>query len=239
MFRQKKTQYIEQLNKLNSLITVIKPSSVISEEFRTLRTNIQFSMVDKKFTTLMFTSASPGEGKTTVASNVAVVFASQGKKVLLIDADMRNPSVHQMFNLLNHSGLTNLLTEDKMNIQDVVHQTRIKNLYVLTCGVIPPNPSELLASNKMDQLLDNLKEKFDLIIFDLPPILAVTDAQVMANKTDGTIFVIRNGVAEKNNLYKAKELLEHVHANVIGVVYNDKKRSTDTAYHYYGIENEG
>ena len=234
MFKQKKTQHNEQVN---SLITVMKPSSVISEEFRTLRTNIQFSMVDKKFTTLMFTSASPGEGKTTVASNVAVVFASQGKKVLLIDADMRNPSVHQLFNLLNHKGLTDLLTGDNSSIQDIVHQTMIKNLFVLTCGIIPPNPSELLASNRMNQLMDNLKDHFDLILFDLPPILAVTDAQVMANKTDGTIFVIRNGVAEKNNLYKAKELLEHVHANVIGVVYNDKKRSTDAAYHYYGMEN--
>lgn len=234
MFKQKKTHHQEQVN---SLITVVKPSSVISEEFRTLRTNIQFSMVDKKFATLMFTSASPGEGKTTVASNVAVVFASQGKKVLLIDADMRNPSVHKLFNLLNYKGLTNLLTEDNASIQDVVHQTEINNLSVLTCGVIPPNPSELLASNRMNQLTERLKEHFDLILFDLPPILAVTDAQIMANKTDGTIFVIRNGVAEKNNLYKAKELLEHVHANVIGVVYNDKKRSTDAAYHYYGIEN--
>lgn len=234
MFKQKKTHHQEQVN---SLITVVKPSSVISEEFRTLRTNIQFSMVDKKFATLMFTSASPGEGKTTVASNVAVVFASQGKKVLLIDADMRNPSVHKLFNLLNYKGLTNLLTEDKASIQDIVHQTEINNLSVLTCGVIPPNPSELLASNRMNQLMERLKEHFDLILFDLPPILAVTDAQIMANKTDGTIFVIRNGVAEKNNLYKAKELLEHVHANVMGVVYNDKKRSTDAAYHYYGIEN--
>lgn len=234
MFKQKKTHHQEQVN---SLITVVKPSSVISEEFRTLRTNIQFSMVDKKFATLMFTSASPGEGKTTVASNVAVVFASQGKKVLLIDADMRNPSVHKLFNLLNYKGLTNLLTEDKASIQDIVHQTEINNLSVLTCGVIPPNPSELLASNRMNQLMERLKEHFDLILFDLPPIIAVTDAQIMANKTDGTIFVIRNGVAEKNNLYKAKELLEHVHAKVIGVVYNDKKRSTDAAYHYYGIEN--
>ncbi|MBM6615849.1 CpsD/CapB family tyrosine-protein kinase [Desemzia sp. RIT804] len=234
MFRQKKTQHNKEGN---NLITLMKPSSVISEEFRTLRTNIQFSMVDKKFTTLMFTSASPGEGKTTVASNVAVVFASQGKKVLLVDADMRNPSVHQQFNLLNHKGLTNLLTEEKVNIQDIVQQTVVKDLFVLTCGIIPPNPSELLASNKMDQLMDKLTNYFDLILFDLPPILAVTDAQVMANKTDGTIFVIRNGVAEKNNLYKAKELLEHVHANVIGVVYNDKKRSSESAYHYYGVEN--
>lgn len=234
MFRQKKTQHNEEGN---SLITLMKPSSVISEEFRTLRTNIQFSMVDKKFKTLMFTSASPGEGKTTVASNVAVVFASQGKKILLVDADMRNPSVHQLFSVLNHKGLTDLLTDDQTRVQDIVHQTVIKNLFILSCGIIPPNPSELLASNRMDQLLRRLKDSFDLIIFDLPPILAVTDAQVMANKTDGTIFVIRDGVAEKNNLYKAKELLDHVQANVIGVVYNDKKRSTDAAYHYYGIEN--
>jgi len=193
-------------------------------------------MVDKQLSTLMFTSAAPGEGKTTVASNVAVVFASQGKRVLLIDADMRNPSVHRLFNFVNHRGLTNLLTENKTTIQDVVHRTTKKNLFVLTCGLIPPNPSELLASKRMDQLIENLKKHFDMIIFDLPPILAVTDAQVMANKTDGTVFVIRDGVAEKQSLYKAKELLEHVHANVIGVVYNDKKREENPAYQYYGIE---
>lgn len=233
MFNQKK---ISHSQKLNSLVTLIKPSSVISEEFRTLRTNIQFSMVDKQLSTLMFTSAAPGEGKTTVASNVAVVFASQGKRVLLVDADMRNPSVHRLFNFVNHRGLTNLLTEHKTTIQDVVHRTTKKNLFVLTCGLIPPNPSELLASKRMDQLIENMKKHFDLIIFDLPPILAVTDAQVMANKTDGTVFVIRDGVAEKQSLYKAKELLEHVHANVIGVVYNDKKREENPAYQYYGIE---
>lgn len=233
MFNQKK---ISHNQKLNSLITLIKPSSVISEEFRTLRTNIQFSMVDKQLSTLMFTSAAPGEGKTTVASNVAVVFASQGKRVLLVDADMRNPSVHRLFNFVNHRGLTNLLTEYKTTIQDVIHRTTKKNLFVLTCGLIPPNPSELLASKRMDQLIENMKKHFDLIIFDLPPILAVTDAQVMANKTDGTVFVIRDGVAEKQSLYKAKELLEHVQANVIGVVYNDKKREEHPAYQYYGIE---
>lgn len=223
----------------NSLITVAKPSSVISEEFRTLRTNIQFSMVDKELSTLIITSAGAGEGKTTVASNIAVVFASQGKRVLLIDADMRNPSVHQMFDLVNHNGLTNLLTENQVSIQDIdhtVHLVPIENLFILTCGLIPPNPSELLASKKMDQLLETLKGHFDLIIFDMPPIIAVTDAQVMANKTDGTIFVIRDSVAEKNDLYKAKELLDHVHANVIGVVYNDKKRPANPAYRYYGTE---
>lgn len=233
MFNRKKTAHSE---KLNSLITLIKPSSIISEEFRTLRTNIQFSMVDKQLSTLMFTSAAPGEGKTTVASNVAIVFASQGKRVLLIDADMRNPSVHRLFNFVNHRGLTNLLTENKTSIQDVAHRTTKKNLFVLTCGLIPPNPSELLASKRMDQLIENMKKHFDLIIFDLPPILAVTDAQVMANKTDGTVFVVRDGVAEKHSLYKAKELLENVHANVIGVVYNDKKRTENPAYQYYGVE---
>lgn len=236
MFRKKTVQHNENHN---SLITVVKPSSVISEEFRTLRTNIQFSMVDKELGTLMFTSASAGEGKSTVASNVAVVFASQGKKVLLIDADMRSPSIHHLFNLVNHKGLTTLLTEEKVTLQDIqdtVHPVMIDNLFVLTCGVIPPNPSELLASKKMDQLIATMKDYFDLIVFDMPPILAVTDAQVMANKTDGTVFVIRDGVAEKSSLHRAKELLDHVHANVIGVVYNDKKRSTNSAYHYYGME---
>ncbi|MGB3159716.1 MAG: CpsD/CapB family tyrosine-protein kinase [Carnobacterium sp.] len=217
-----------------SLITLTKPSSVIAEQFRTIRTNIQFSMVDAELKTIMVTSAAPGAGKSTISANLAVTMAMQGKRVLLVDADMRKPTVHKTFKLPNQNGLTTLLTEKDVEIKDIAHRTPTEGLYVITSGVIPPNPSELLASNRMSTLIKEFEEVFDLIIFDTPPIIAVTDAQVMASKVDGTVFVINKGVANKEMVKKSKELLEMVKANVIGAVFNRVELSPDTYYHYYG-----
>lgn len=215
------------------LITLTNANVMISEEFRSLRTNIQFSMINKSLRSLMVTSAEPGEGKSTIAANVAIVFASQGQKVLLIDADMRNPNLNKIFRVPNHRGLSTLLKNEELTLQAVSYSTPQKNLSLLTSGALPVNPSELLASSRMERLIEILKAEFDLLIFDLPPIIAVTDAQVLANKTDGTIFVVRRGVAEKKNLLKAKLLLEHAHANVIGIVFNGKKRLKRKGYGYY------
>lgn len=217
-----------------SLITLTKPSSVIAEQFRTIRTNIQFSMVDTELKTIMVTSAAPGAGKSTVSANLAVTMAMQGKRVLLVDADLRKPTVHKTFKLPNQNGLTTLLTEKDVEIKDIAHRTPTEGLYVITSGVIPPNPSELLASNRMSTLIKEFEEVFDLIIFDTPPVIAVTDAQVMASKVDGTVFVINKGVANKEMVKKSKELLEMVKANVIGAVFNRVELSPDTYYHYYG-----
>lgn len=221
-----------------SLVTITKPNSTIAEQFRTIRTNIQFSMIDKELKSLVFTSSGPGEGKSTTSANVAVVFATQGKRVLLVDADMRKPTVHKSFQLSNHEGLTTLLTEKSVALGNVINETQIENLYVLTSGPIPPNPSELLDSKKMNTIIEALEASFDLILFDMPPIVSVTDAQVMASKTDGTVFVIRNGVANKDAVLKAKELLEIVNANVVGTIFNGLEKRKDKAYKYYGIEGE-
>lgn len=217
-----------------SLITLTRPSSVIAEQFRTIRTNIQFSMVDQDLKTIVVTSAGPGAGKSTISANLAVMFASQGKKVLLVDADMRKPTVHKTFRLPNHDGLTTLLTEKGVQISDIAHRASIEGLFIITSGVIPPNPSELLASKRMDRLMNELEQIFDLIIFDMPPVIAVTDAQVMASKVDGAIFVIPKGLTNKDMVLKSKDLLEKVHANVIGAIFNRVEISNDNYYYYYG-----
>ncbi|MCA9766435.1 MAG: CpsD/CapB family tyrosine-protein kinase [Carnobacterium sp.] len=231
MFRNKKVTVSAERP---SLITLTRPSSIIAEQFRTIRTNIQFSMVDTELKTLVVTSAAPGAGKSTVSANLAITMAMQGKSVLLVDTDLRKPTVHKTFKLPNKEGLTTLLTEKEAVIKKIAHRMPTEGLYVITSGIIPPNPSELLASNRMSLLIKELEEIFDLIIFDTPPVIAVTDAQVMASKVDGTLFVINKGVADKEMVKKSKELLDMVHANVIGAVFNRVELSPDTYYHYYG-----
>ncbi|MER2173165.1 MAG: CpsD/CapB family tyrosine-protein kinase [Carnobacterium sp.] len=232
MFNKKKKQL--DTNERPSLVTLTRPSSVIAEQFRTIRTNIQFSMVDKNLKTLVITSAGPGAGKSTISANLAVTFAMQGKKVLIVDADMRKPTVHKTFRLPNRDGLTTLLTERDVEIKDIAHRLDTEGLFIITSGVIPPNPSELLASNRMNQLITEFEDLFDLIIFDMPPVIAVTDAQVMASKVDGTIFVVNKDGADKEMVTKSKDLLEKVKANVIGVVFNRVELKGDNYYYYYG-----
>lgn len=227
--KSKKQKIIENSRKL---IAKYNPKSPISEQYRTIRTNIQFSAVDQDIRSIIVTSSGPGEGKSTTAGNMAVVFAQQGKKVLLIDADLRKPTVHYTFNLLNNSGLTAVLTK-RMELIDAVIQTDEQNLFVLPSGPVPPNPSELLASKSMDGLVNQCLEQFDMIIMDTPPILSVTDAQILANKCDGTILVVSSGKTETDKAIKAKELLDSVNANILGVVLNNKKMEKNDQYYYY------
>lgn len=233
MFFKKKKNQVGSTER-PSLITLTRPSSVVAEQFRTIRTNAHFSMVDTDLKSLSITSAGPGAGKSTVAANLAASFATEGKKVLLVDTDMRKPTVHKTFRLPNHDGLTTLLTDRNTELADVIHRLDTENLFVLTSGAIPPNPAELLASNRMEQLKSELEGLFDLVIFDLPPVIAVTDAQIMASKTDGTIFVINKGGADKDMVLKSKELLDKVQANVLGAVFNRVETTNDHYYAYYG-----
>ena len=212
-----------------SLITLIDPSSPISEQYRTIRTNIQFaSSADKQIKTLVVTSSGPAEGKTTTSVNLAVVFAKSGQRVLLVDADMRKPTVYKTFNLNNASGLST-----STSVLEVAQKTVIDNLSVLTSGPKPPNPSELLGSARMNQVIEEAKKLYDVVIFDMPPVVAVTDAQIMASKADGTILVVRENVARKEFLTKARDLLNMVQARIIGVVYNGAEHSKDSGYYYY------
>lgn len=234
MFKNKQRK-IESNGERPSLITLTRPSSVISEQFRTIRTNINFSMIDRNLKTLSITSAGPGAGKSTISANLAVTFAQEGKRVLLVDTDLRKPTVHKTFRVPNKDGLTTLLTNRETDITDIVHPTDTENLFLITSGVIPPNPAELLGSNRMIQLMSEFEQIFDLVIFDLPPIVAVTDAQIISSKTDGTIFVINKGGADKDMVLKAKELLEKVNANVLGAIFNRVEIKEDHYYYaYYG-----
>ncbi|MEH7130266.1 CpsD/CapB family tyrosine-protein kinase [Neobacillus drentensis] len=223
------------INTKRKLITLSNPRSPISEQYRTIRTNVQFSSIDQEVKSLMITSSGPGEGKSTTVANMGVVFAQQGKKVLLVDADLRKPTVHYTFNLTNTFGLTSVLTK-QTTLEKVVCETNEKNLFILPSGPIPPNPAELLGSKAMDAFFEEAIESFDLVLFDTPPVLAVTDAQILANRCDGTILVVSSGKTEIDHSTKSKELLISANAKILGVVLNNKKMKESNQYYYYGAK---
>ena len=229
LFKKKNKEQTDRIG----IVVSDNPTSIVSEQFRTIRTNIQFSMIDKDLKTISVTSATPSSGKTTVASNLAGAFAASDLKVLLVDTDMRKPTVHKVFHVQNHPGLTNLLTDRTLVIEDAVRHSYVNHLDYITCGVIPPNPSELLNSKRMSELIKQMEEQYDLVIFDHPPLLTVTDAQIMATKVDGTIVVVPQGEVKKAELDQAAELLEKVNANVLGSVLNKVDADSDS-YYYYG-----
>lgn len=225
------------------LITFKEPNSPMSESYRTLRTNIQFSSFDKKVKTLLVTSSGPGEGKTTTSSNLAIVMAQGGNKTLLIDCDQRKPQIHKVFGFSNENGLSNILvSENEIDINVGVHKTKQPNLHVLSSGTRPPNPAELLGSEKMKNFIEELKKTYDCIILDTPPIVMVTDAQILAQYTDGCLLVVSSGEAERDQVIKAKGLLEKVNAKILGIIINKIDSKKKGYYHYqyeYGGENKG
>ena len=201
----------------SELIVASSPKSLVSEGFRTLRTNLQFSTVDEELQTIAVVSSMQGEGKSYVSANLACAFAQAGEKVLLIDCDMRRGRLHKIFNLDNEKGFSNLLISDIKNYSDYIQKTEIKNLSVLTMGTVPPNPSELLASIKNEKLLKILKEKFDIIIYDCVPVTGLTDSLIMAKMVDKTIIVASSKVTPVELLQNTKKSLLNVGANLAGV----------------------
>ncbi|MFP7156257.1 CpsD/CapB family tyrosine-protein kinase [Priestia aryabhattai] len=234
MARKNKAQKNDKMLTLKRrLLAHNSPKDPVAEQYRTIRTNIQFSNVDQDIKTIIVTSSGAEEGKSTTTSNLATVYAQQGLKVLLIDADLRKPTGHYTFRLENHIGLTNVLTRQS-TLAQAVQASEIPHLSVLTSGPIPPNPSELLASVQMAELLKEMKKQFDMIIFDTPPILAVADAQILANQVDGTILVVSSGKTEKDAALKSKELLSNAKGKLLGVVLNNRKVEEGNYYYYYG-----
>ncbi|KKB40919.1 CpsD/CapB family tyrosine-protein kinase [Bacillus thermotolerans] len=215
------------------LVTKTNPKSPISEQYRTIRTNITFSTVDETIRSLMITSASPAEGKSTTTANLAITFAQQGMRVLLVDSDMRKPTMQYTFNVPNNIGLTNVLAKQK-TIKEAVSRTDVSGLEMLSSGPIPPNPAELLGSRAMKEFFKEAYMLYDMVIFDTPPVLAVTDAQVLANQCDGAVLVVNSGKTEVDAAAKAKELLEAANARLLGVVLNNRSLKESNYYYYYG-----
>lgn len=210
--------------------------SPIAEAYRTLRTNIQFAKVDSDLRTIMFTSAGPGEGKSTTTANTAVAIAQTGKRVILVDCDLRKPVQHKIFGKRNR-GVTNTLVEERP-VSDLIQETDIDNLKILTSGPIPPNPSELLGSSRMQEIIDSLKELADVVIIDAPPTVAVTDACVLASKVDGIVIVLNSQEIKPEMAQKAKELLLKANGHILGVILNRVEIEEEHAYYYYYYGNE-
>ncbi|EPY6466768.1 CpsD/CapB family tyrosine-protein kinase [Clostridium sporogenes] len=220
------------MNRNLELITIKDPKSPISESYRILRTNIQFSSFDEKISVIFVTSSTPGEGKSTTSANLAITMAQNGAKTILVDCDLRKPNVHKLFKLSNIRGLSNLLIEDN-SIDGVIQQSSVDNLYILTSGVKPPNPSELLSSRKMNNFIETSKKHYDYIILDTPPVGVVTDAQLVSQYSDGGILVTASGQVERELAIRAKQLLEKVNAKIIGVVLNKVDTEFGNGYRYY------
>ena len=216
-----------------NLITLLNPNSSISEQYRTVRTNLQFAVAgDQPLRSMAVVSSGPGEGKSTSSANLAVVFARAGRRVLLVDADMRKATVHKTFGLSNEVGLSNLVS-GQQSASSVIQPSGVDNLSVMTAGPTPPNPAELLNSHRMNVVIEELYQMFDLIVFDLPPVMTVADGLIMASKTDGTVVVIREGVTRKDSIIEAKNRLIQAKARILGVIYNGVEQMNESSYYYY------
>ena len=207
--------------KERGLISYIRPDSQISEQYRTIRTNIYFSSVDQKYKSLLITSPGNKEGKSTTVTNLAISMVQQGEKVLIVDADLRRPTLHTIFNMENATGLTNVLNKEK-TFGEAVKRTEIERLDVITSGPIPFNPVELLSSAVLDQLIETAQKLYSVILFDSSPVLELTDARVLANKCDGTILVVGKGKTKVDEVVEAKRILEFARAKCVGVILNNK-----------------
>ena len=220
---------------MNNIVTIENPKSPIAESYRNIRTNIEFSNIDKDLKTILFTSSQQNEGKTTIVSNLAVTFANLDKKVIIVDCDLRNPSVHKKFKIGNIYGVTDVLLEKK-SFNSRVKETDVKNLDIITAGEIPFNPSEILSSKKMKEFINNLKEVYDYVFIDTPPIGIVTDAGILSTYSDGVAMVVGSGEVSIELAKVSVERLNKINANLIGVILNKFNiEGTNSQYGYYGM----
>lgn len=213
------------------------PKAVSSEAFRTLRTNLQFASPDAKLETILITSSVPAEGKSTVCSNLAVSIVQTGKDVILVDCDLRKPTVHKTFGLNNAVGLTSVLT-GQVAVEDALQKTHCEGLSVLTAGPLPPNPTELLQSNVMQEVLKKLKLMGDQVLLDAPPVLPVADSMILSTYVDGVVLVIASRQVPREIALRAKELLQNTNARLLGVVLNQVRYSSDGEQYYYNYYTE-
>ncbi|EHI98337.1 capsular exopolysaccharide family [Clostridium sp. DL-VIII] len=221
-----------KVRKIKNHITLIvekKPKSIVAEAYRTLITNILYSESEKTIKTILVTSSKLQEGKSTVAGNLALSFAENDKKVIIVDCDLRKPSLHEKFNISNTSGLSDVIL--KRDSLDNVIQKHNKNLYVISSGKFTEKPASMLASQTMDDILTELNQKYDIILLDSPPAQAVTDAQILSSKVDCTLIVIRSGLTNAKSVLETKSLLTKVSGLVIGTVLHRTEYNKDTYYY--------
>lgn len=224
-------------NRQESLITISNPRSPISEAYRSLRTNLEFSSLDKPLKTMVVTSPGPEEGKSTTLANLAITLAQAEKKVILVDCDLRRPSQHEIFEVTNGVGLTTMVVDEGAFKNPPFQETPVPNLKLLPSGPLPPNPSELLGSRRVEEIIATLRERADLVLFDAPPIIAVTDAAVLASKVDGVLLVIKAGTTKRDHAQRAKVLLEKVNARLVGAVLNNARMDI-TLHRYYADQKQ-
>ncbi len=211
---------VEQPN----LITLTSPRSPAAEAYRTLRTNLTFTALDKPIETLVVTSAAPNEGKSIVLANLAITMAQGERRTILVDADLRRPGLHEIFGIANDRGLTTMIVEERALDDPPLIDVGVDNLSLVPSGPLPPNPADILGSRKMEEVIAALKARADVVLFDAPPVVAVTDAAVLGTKVDGLLLVVCAGRTRREHAQRARELLERVHVRVIGAVLNDAPR---------------
>jgi capsular exopolysaccharide synthesis family protein len=202
----------------DAIITLTDPRSAAAEAYRTLRTNLEFASVDHPLRTLLVTSAAPTDGKSAAVANLAVAMADGDRRVILVDADLRKPAQHTLFNLPNDKGFTNLFRDEDAFKQPPLQVVPNTSLQVLTCGPLPPIPGQLLASNKVDDILARLAEMAEIVIFDAPPLITVNDASLLAAKVDGVLLVVKAGSTKRDHVKAAKDRLEKVNARLVGAM---------------------
>lgn len=206
------------------LITLSEPRSAASEAFRGLRTNLMFSGVEKTLQTLLLTSAAQADGKSTTIANLAVTFAQGGNKTILVDCDLRKPAQHEIWGISNERGLTTMLLEEAAMANPPLASTEVDNLQILPTGPLPPNPADLLSSQRMNGLIGVLKARANYVLFDSPPVLAATDAALLASKLDGALLVVRAGHTRRDHAARARQALERVYVRIVGAVLSNAPR---------------
>lgn len=216
----------------SELIALTEPKSNIVEAFRNIRTNIIFSSADFRRKVLVITSATMQEGKSLVTANLAVTMAQMGKSVLLVDADLRKPRIHTIFGLDRQPGLSEYLIGET-SLESAVQDTSVENLRILPCGSIPPNPSELLASEQFNKFIETVSQRFDIVIFDSPPVMSVTDPVILASRANGVILMVKAGVTSKEVIKRAIWHLREVNAHILGAVLNHSEARNENYYKYY------
>ena len=213
-----------------TLITLTDPRSPVSEAYRTLRTNLSFSSLDKPIRTLVVTSPAPDEGKSTTVANLAVTMAQGGRRTILVDCDLRRPALHTLFDCQAEPGLTNLLLEE--DGQPALQQTQVEGLQLLSSGPLPPNPADLLGSQKIDKVIASLAGMAEVVLFDAPPVIAVTDAAVLGAKVDGVLLVISAGKTRREHAERAKEMLERANVRIVGAALTNAPQDSSIGGYY-------